>query len=175
MENLIPNFLLERQSTKKDNVKFTFLSTYKDGLDEEYLLCPFIKADMKERVNNKNIFDLSLYSGQLKNENYVEEIRKFITFNLISLYIPTRWIIENENNNKRIILVDSFKNLNAILNINELYPNYLYSKYGGLSLLKDLLRDFSVDLNGINHLLPCIEIMITKPELLSTDNLSSPF
>ena len=82
-------------------------------------------------------------------------------------------IIGKEKENKKIFLVDSFKNLKAVLNINELYPNHLYSKYGGLSLLKDLLTDFSMDLNGINHLLPCIEIMINNPELLSTDNLSS--
>jgi hypothetical protein len=48
-----------------------------------------------------------------------------------------------------------------------------YSKFGGLSLLKNLLMDFSVDLNGINHLLPCIEVMINYPELLSSDNFST--
>ena len=173
MENLIPNYFLEKQPTKKENIKFIFSNIYKGGFDEEYLLSYFIKADMKERVNVKNIHDTSIYSGEIKNENYIEEIRKFITYNLISLYIPTRMIIGKEKENKKIFLVDSFKNLKAVLNINELYPNHLYSKYGGLSLLKDLLTDFYMDLNGINHLLPCIEIMINNPELLSTDNLSS--
>ena len=165
LENLIPNYFLEKQPIKKENVKFVFSNSYKDGFEEENLLTPFVKADIKDRVNVKNIYDTS-------NSN-IEEIYKFITYNLISLYIPTRMIIEKERNDRKIILVDSINNLNASFNINRLYENLAYSKFGGLSLLKNLLTDFSVDLNGINHLLPCIEIMIDYPELSSSDNFST--
>lgn len=173
MENLIPNYFLEKQTTKMDNVKFTFSTEYKEGFVEENLLTPFIRADIKDKVNIKNIFDKSLYSSDIKYTNYIADVYKFMTFNLISLYIPTRMVVENDNHNKKIILVDSFSNLNANFNINELYPNLIYSKYGGLLILKNLLTDFSVDLNGINHLLPCIEIMLNYPDLLTSENIST--
>ena len=172
-ENIIPSYFLEKQPTKKEDAKFVFANFYKDGFDEENLLTPFVRADMKDRVHVKNIYDTSLSSGENKNNPYIDEIQKFMSYNLISLYIPTRMIIENEKGNKKIILVDSISNLNAVFNINELYSNLAYSKFGGLSLLKNLLTDFSVDLNGINHLLPCIEVMINYPELLSSDNFST--
>ena len=171
MENLIPNYFLDKQAIKKDNVKFVFSNSYKDGFDEETLLTPFIKADIKDKVNIKNIYDQSLYINESKI-NYIEEIDKFIKYNLIALYSPTRLIIEKENGKKKCILADLQNNLNAIFNINELYPNLSYSKYGGVRLLKNVLQDFSVDLNGINHLLPCMEIMVDYPELLTSDNLS---
>ena len=172
-ENIIPTYFLEKQPTKKEDVKFAFSNSYKDGFDEENLLTPFVRADIKDRVSPKNIYDTSLSSGENKNNTYIEEIHKFMSYNLISLYIPTRMIIENDKGNKKIILVDSISNLNAVFNINELYSNLAYSKFGGLSLLKNILTDFSVDLNGINHLLPCIEVMINYPELLSSDNFST--
>ena len=171
MENLIPNYFLDKQAIKKDNVKFVFSNSYKDGFDEETLLTPFIKADIKDKVNIKNIYDQSLYINESKI-NYIEEIDKFIKYNLIALYSPTRLIIEKENGKKKCILADLQNNLNATFNINELYPNLSYSKYGGVRLLKNVLQDFSVDLNGINHLLPCMEIMVDYPELLTSDNLS---
>ena len=81
-------------------------------------------------------------------------------------------ITEKNKDNTKIILVDCFRNLNAEFKINELYPQLLYSNYGGVSLLKNVLRDISVDLNGINHILPCIEIMHDCPDLLTSENLS---
>ena len=169
MEHLIPNYFLDKESSKKN--KFVFLSSYKYGFDEENILSPFIRADIKDQINLKNIKDKSLYGSEIKNNN-IDDISKFLKYNLISIYIPTRIIEHKENGNKKFLLNDSFNNLNAIFNINELYPNLLYSKYGGISLLQNQIRDFSVDLNGINHLLPCIEIMVNYPELLTSENLS---
>ena len=172
INNLLPNCFLEKQSSKNDDIKYVLSSNFKDGFDEEILLVPFIKADINDKISIKNIFDTSLYNNEMKNNPYNEELNKFMIHNLISLYIPTRMYSENENGNKKIILVDSNNKINAKFNINELYENLTYSKYGGIRLLKNILVDFSVDLNGINHLLPCVEIMTNYPELLTSDNLS---
>ena len=175
--NLIPNFLMEKQTEKKDDIKYVILSAYKDGFDEEITLTSFVKADIMDKIISKNVFDSSLANADSRNI-ILDEMNKFIVYNLISLYTPTRMIVQKEkkeNKNeidKKIILVDSINNLNGFFNINELYQNSEFSKYGGVRILKNILQDFTVDLNGINHLLPCIEIMINYPELLTSDNLS---
>ena len=171
MTNLIPSFLLDKQFKKKDDKLFNFASNYKDGLDEESLLLPFINAEIRDKVNIKNIFDSSLGSER-QNNSFIEDIYRFMTHNCISLYTPTRMYIEKINGKRSIYLSDSNKNIDALFNINELCSNLYYSKYGGIRILKNILQDFSVDLNGINHLLPCIEIMTNYPELLTSDNLS---
>ena len=154
-----------------DDKLFNFAFNYKDGLDEESLLTPIIYAETRDKVNIKNIYDGSLGSER-QNNNFIEEIYRFMTNNCVSLYIPTRMYIEKINGKRNIYLSDSNKNIDALFNINELYSNLCYSKNGGIRILKNILQDFSVDLNGINHLLPCIEIMTNYPELLTSDNLS---
>ena len=171
MANLIPSFLLDKQFKKKDDKLFNFAFNYKDGLDEESLLTPIIYAETRDKVNIKNIYDGSLGSER-QNNNFIEEIYRFMTNNCVSLYIPTRMYIEKINGKRNIYLSDSNKNIDALFNINELCSNLCYSKNGGIRILKNILQDFSVDLNGINHLLPCIEIMTNYPELLTSDNLS---
>ena len=172
MTNLIPNFLLEKQSTKKEEVLFKFAYNYKDGLDDETLLNPFINSDVKDKVNIKNIYDSSLSNSERQNTNFIDDIYKFMTHNCVSLYTPTRIFTEKKDGKDKIYLIDVNNNLNALFNINELDTNLCYSKNGGIRKLKNILQDFSIDLNGINHLLPCIEIMTDYPELLTSDNLS---
>ena len=175
--NLIPNFLIEKQSEKKGDTKFIISSNYKDGFDEEQILNSLVKSEIMDKIIPKNVFDFTLSNADPRNP-ILDEMNKFITYNLISLYIPTRVLVQKEkkenskNIDKTVILVDSINNLNAIFNIKELYPNSEFSKYGGVRKLNNILQDFTVDLKGINHFLPCIEIMINYPELLTGDNLS---
>ena len=141
MANLIPSFLLDKQFKKKDDKLFNFAFNYKDGLDEESLLTPIIYAETRDKVNIKNIYDGSLGSER-QNNNFIEEIYRFMTNNCVSLYIPTRMYIEKINGKRNIYLSDSNKNIDALFNINELCSNLCYSKNGGIRILKNILQDF---------------------------------
>ena len=94
--------------------------------------------------------------------------------NLISIYIPSRYVIPNQaeektiQNASQIILVDSINNLNAEFNTGTPALN-------GLHIFQNLYeRDLGI-IGGINNLLPIMELMIDNNELLNPENFSSFF
>ena len=176
LKYLFPNYLIENQNKIESKItKF-----YRNGLFKEELLIPFIKADLKNNIEEKNIFD-----NTIKNlsEESLSELKKFIKYNLISIYIPTRTYINFYLDTKiegtksrdieirEIVLVDSINNLNATLKTSNLYQNLDYSRNGGVHIVSNILNDFSIDFGGINHLLPLIEVMTNYNELLTNKNL----
>ena len=176
LEDIYPKYLIENQT--KSNIQIS--KYYQNGLFKEELLIPFIKADLKNRVAEKNIYD-----NTLKNlsEQTLNELKKFINYNLVSIYTPTRTYINSELKTKivgnkeideeikTIILVDSISYFNACLNNNNLYQNLIYSLHGGVHNLSNIFYDFSFDIGGINHFLPLIEVMTDYNELLTNENL----
>ena len=177
LEYLFPKYLIDNQ----DKIENKIINYYKNGLFKEELLIPFIKADLKNHnVEEKNIFD-----NTIKNlsEESLTELQKFIDYNLCSIYIPTRTYVNSYFDTKiegtkatdieirEIILVDSINNLNATIKTSNLYPKLSYSISGGVHKLSNILNDFSIDIGGINHLLPLIEVMTDYNELLTNNNL----
>jgi hypothetical protein len=176
LEDIYPKYLIENQ-TKSNN---QIAKYYQNGLFKEELLIPFIKANLKNNVEEKNIYD-----NTIKNlsEQSLNELSNFIHYNLLSIYIPTRTYINSElktkiEGNKEVdeeqkitILVDSICNFNACLNNNNLYPYLMYSINGGVHILSNIFYDFSFDIGGINHFLPLIEVMTDYNELLTNENL----
>ena len=175
IEENYPEYLLEQDNDKKRISKY-----YQNGIFKEEMLIPFIKADIKNIVLEKNIFDNTLKNLTEQNLNLLQQ---FINYNLLSIYMPKRTYLHSElktkiEGNKEIeevirtlILVDSFNNLNAVFKNRNLYPNLKYSRYGGVHNLSNIIYDFSFDIGGINHLLSLIEIMTDYNELLSNKNL----
>ena len=196
LEDIYPKYL--KKNTNNHEKKIS--KYYQNGLFKEQLLIPFIKSDLKKnKVESQNIFDSTL--SNLSDES-LNELGKFINYNLISIYIPTRTFInsnkekegketkeikEKETNErketkekekketyeeiKNITLIDSLFYFNAHLNTENFYPNLMYSRNGGIHILSNILLDFSLDIGGINHFLPLIEVMTDYNELLTNKNL----
>ena len=179
-----PEFLFEKTELNKINSEYTISNEYINGLFKEELLIPFVKAELMQNVEEKNIAVNDLINYNISDEKLIE-LKKFIANDLISLYIPTRTHINSKVNTKaegtlfrdgiirEIVLLDSINNHNAYLNNNELYLNLNFSRGGGVHILSNIFQDLSIDLGGLNHLLPLIEVMTDYNELLSNDNLSN--
>ena len=175
LEEKYPKYLIEQDGDKK-----IISNYYQNGLFKEEMLIPFIKADIKNVVLEKNIFD-----NTIKNltQQSLSILQNFIYYNLISIYIPTRTYLASEMKTKiegtkeineeikTMILVDSINNFHAVFINNTLYQHLKYSRCGGVHILSNIISDFSFDIGGINHLLPLIEIMTDYNELLTNANL----
>ena len=185
---LLPNYLLEKENNKdtpssSNKSKYLISKLYTSGFHKEQHFTSFIKANIKDEVDEDNIKDNSITINKNEDDNFIQ-FKKFIKYNLISIYSPTRTlanssfqtkIVENkqiEEIIKEILLIDSINNFHANLCISELYPNSIYGLGGGVRLLSNIINDFSIDVNGVNHLLPLIEIMTEYNELLTKDNFS---
>ena len=176
LQDIYPKYLMETQNKTNNLIQ----KYYQNGLFKEELLIPFIRADLKNNVVEKNIYDATLKN--LADQN-LSELSKFIENNLVSIYIPTRTHINSElktriEDSRQIdeeiratILVDSINNFNVVLKNNNLYPNLMYSINGGVHILSNIFYDFSFDIGGINHFLPLIEVMTDYNELLTNGNL----
>ena len=184
MENLFPNYLIEKDTNKdmnpsSDKLNISISSFLKNGLYKESYLIPFIKADIKNKMDETNIFDSTLKDISDKS---LDNLNKFVNNNLISIYVPTRTLVNSyhQNNQKNmeqseeeireILLIDSTNDFNAKLSKSKLCKNLRYGRSGGVRLLTNILTDFSIDINGINHIISLIEIMIDYPELLTKEN-----
>ena len=177
LNNFFPNFLIDNQNNNNSNK--TISKYYQNGLFKEELFIKFIKADLKNNIEEKNIYDNTLNNISDQNLN---TLKQFIDNNLISIYIPTRTIFTSylktkieekktiEEINKNIILLDSINNFNANLKNNN---NLSSSRIGGVHILTNIFQDFSMDIGGINHLLPLIEVMTDYNELLTNENLET--
>ena len=176
-----PQYLIEKNDPNKRILDNSISKYYQNGLFKEEILIPFIKAELKYNVAEKNIFNEEL--NNLSDEK-IKDLKNFINYNLISLYTPTRTYINSYLKTKiegtksiievirEIILVDSINNFNVKLNNNSLYSNLSFSMSGGVHTLSNIIQDFSMDIGGINHFLPLIEVMTDYNELLTNDNLS---
>ena len=187
MENLYPDYLIEKEINTNmtpsiDKLNISISSFLKNGLYKESYLVPFVKADIKNKMDETNVFDSTLKDMSDKN---LDNLNKFINNNLISIYVPIRTLVnsynqpkkedeqQTEEENREILLIDSINNFNAKLSNSELYKNLIYGRGGGVRLLSNILTDFSIDINGINHIISLIEIMIDYPELLTKENFRS--
>ena len=122
----------------------------------------------EELLNKFNKNDLLTYFKYSIIEDNQEDTILYNTFygNLISIYIPSRFEIEEENEN-RIFLRDSISLLDAEL-ITE------NSKTIGIHIFEKKVNNlFSID--GINSLLPILEFMIENNEILTQKNLNEFF
>ena len=175
LDNIFPKYLIEDKINNKNKESKSISKYYQNGFFKEELLIEFIKADIKDNVEEKNILDNTIKNLSDQNLN---ELKDFIKFNLLSIYMPTRSFLNTnpkiKNNESQeinnIILIDSVNNLNAYLNNPNLYNNSIFSRNGGVHILSNILQDFSIDIGGINHLLPLIEVMTDYNELLTKDN-----
>ena len=185
----LPNYLIEKENNKytpngQNKSKYSISKFFINGFHKELYFNPLVKANIIGEVNNDNIKDSSIIING-KEDDYLLKIKQFIKNNLISIYSPTRTIVnfslqtkivDNKQIDEKIqeiILIDSNNNFNANFNIPELYPNSAYGLGGGIRQLSNVIMDFSIDVNGVNHLLSLIELMTDYNELLTKDNFSN--
>ena len=92
------------------------------------------------------------------------DIKDFLENNLISIYLPNRnMLLENNENYKIIILKDSINGIDG----------QFYTKTPQLNdvhLFKRFSEDFE-PFGGLNHFLPIIELMTQNNNLLENENL----
>ena len=125
--------------------KFINNDLYKNGIYKEELFSAFIKAQISNDIDEKNITDKNILSYK---DSDLPEIKDFIENNLISIYIPTRNEKSEKTNN--IYLRDSISNLDAILNID--------STLNGIHSQEKTIKAF-YSIGSINHLLPIMELV----------------
>lgn len=123
-------------------------------------------------MEEKNVKESKAHTNDKLNEN---DIKEFYEKNLISIYMPNRFILpENQSQRtdkivSRIILKDSINNLDAEFNINSLNSNlngiHIYEKFS----------DYITPFGGLNQFLPIIEMMTKNEELLFNENLLNFF
>ena len=136
--------------------KFINNELYKNGIYKEELFSSFIKAQIMNDIDEKNIYDKNIIN--YKNTD-LTEIKSFFQKNLISIYIPTRW--EKSEENKNIYLKDSINGLDAKLNIN------INNSLSGIHSLEKTIKAFYL-IGSINHLLPIIELVNKEGRLGET-------
>ena len=160
----------QRQSLKgdgSDNMHWLF----PNGIYNEELYSYFANAELIEQQDNIARKINILNSESKINYNI---FRDFFNNNLISIYIPTRYVIPIQNEDKtiqntsQIILIDSINGINAEFNTRTPALN-------GVHIFKNIYEDDLSIIGGINNLLPIMELMLDNPELLNTENFSSFF
>ena len=166
---------LSFKSDNNDNNKSNSFCVFPKGIFNEELYSYFSNAELIEQQDNitQQINIVNKKNNSSKNINY-NIFKDFLDNNLISLYIPTRYEIPNQpeektiQNASQIILVDSINHLNAEFNTRTPALN-------GLHIFQNLYENDLTILGGINNLLPIIEIMLDNNELLNSENFSSFF
>ena len=161
----LPNFLVPGRASDAD-----LKSIQMNGFYKEELFSIFIKDELKNNIENFKELKVK------KNDRlYENDIKEFYEKNLISIYMPNRFILpENQNQRtdkaaSRIILKDCINNLDAEFNINSLNSSlngiYIYEKFS----------DYITPFGGLNQFFPIIEIMTKNEELLFNENLLNFF
>ena len=168
----LPSFFTSQQvSWRQDSKdKIILKSIYLNGFYKEEIFNLITKQELKDKIDEKIIKELNF---SIKDKSGENEIKEFLEKNLISIYIPSRIMI-NENqdnieykNSNQIILKDSISNLDAEFNMNSPGLN-------GVHILTKFSEDFS-PFGGLNHFLPIIEMMINNEDLLINENLPNFF
>ena len=163
----LPNFLVPGKASDRD-----LKTIQKNGFYKEELFSVFIKYELENNMEEKNVKESKAHTNDKLNEN---DIKDFYEKNLISIYMPNRFILpENQSQRtdkivSRIILKDSINNLDAEFNINSLNSNlngiHIYEKFS----------DYITPFGGLNQFLPIIEMMTKNEELLFNENLLNFF
>ena len=158
----LPNFLVPGKTSDED-----LKSIQMNGFYKEELFSIFIKEELKNNIKERNSKESKVQVN--------DEIKDFYEKNLISIYMPNRFIIPENQNQKtdkisnRIILKDSINNFDAEFNINSWNSNlngiHIYKKFS----------DYISPFGGLNQFLPIIEMMTKKEELLFNENLLNFF
>ena len=139
---------------------------FPNGIYNEKLYSYFTEAELVEKQDN--------ITGTLNinnNKGYYNNYMDFLNNNLISIYIPTRYMIPSQpeektiQNASQIILVDSINGLNAEFNTRTPGLN-------GIHIFPNLYEDDLGSLGGITHLLPILELMLDNNEFLTQENFS---
>ena len=136
--------------------KFINNELYKNGIYKEELFSSFIKAQIMNDIDEKNIYDKNIINYK---EADLTEIKSFYQKNLISIYIPTRY--EKSEENKNIYLKDVINGLDAKLDIN------INNSLSGIHSLEKTIKAF-YSIGSINHLLPIIELVNKEAHLGET-------
>ena len=167
----LPKFFLLPQTGRGDSKeKYILKSIYLNGFFKEELFSVILKQELRNKVDDKIIKELNL---PIKDKSGEKDIKEFLEKNLISIYMPNRIILPDNQINKsyknsnQIILKDSINNLDAEFNINS--PNL-----NGVHIHKRYTEDFN-PFGGLNHFLPIIELMTQNIELLKNENLTNFF
>ena len=177
----LPSFLFNtdinnklKSALKIDNkndiiaLNFSKNSLFPNGIYNEQLYSYFSNAEIKDQID---ISESNINIDTVINYNTFKE---FHTNNIISIYIPTRYIIPNQNedktisNNSQIILIDSINGLNAEFNTRSPTLN-------GIHIFQNLYEDDLSILGGLNGLLPILEFILNNNEFLTLDIFSSFF
>ena len=146
-------------------------SIYYKGFNNEEMILPFIKMELKdiiEQNNIKNLFNEEELYLIINNNDYKDFMEK-----TISIYIPSRVNISNSYeqsnimNNPNLIIEDSINELNA-----EFYTNSPH--FNGVHIFKKIKDDFK-SIGGLNNILPIMELMVNNDELLNKNNLEKFF
>ena len=168
----LPKFFLAQQKgiKRESKEKFILKTIYLNGFYKEELFSVLLKQELKDKIDEKMIKELNM---PIKDKSGENDIKDFLEKNLISIYMPNRIILPENQSNKsyksanQILLKDSINNLDAEFIINS--PNL-----NGAHIHKKFSEDFS-PFGGLNHFLPIIELMTQNEELLSNENLSNFF
>ena len=158
---LCSNIILYKNNTNEEYIpKFVNNDLYKNGIYKEELFSAFIKAQITNDIDEKNITDKNIISYKCSD---LPEIKQFLEKNLISIYLPPRY--EKLVKNKNIYLKDCINGLDAILNID--------SSLSGIHSLEKTIKAFYT-VGSINHLLPILEL-ITKEKHLANSQILEIF
>ena len=157
----LPKFFLSSDSKKeKANIKNIFVN----GIYKEELFNILIKSELFDKVDNTSYNQINCSTNEKMEENDIKDIKDFLENNLISIYLPNRnMLLENNENYKIIILKDSINGIDA----------QFYTKTPQLNdvhLFKRFSEDFE-PFGGLNHFLPIIELMTQNNNLLENENL----
>ena len=178
LENELKKNYIEINSNideEKDKIKRKILlscnrSNYYNGFTNEELFIPFIKAELKDEIEEITIDNLfNKYKNLILNN---DDVKDFMD-KLISIYIPTRIVIPsscnkyNLNNTPKLTIEDSLNGLHAEFNTRSPSLN-------GVHIYKRMINDFG-SIGGLNNLLPIIEIMTKYTDLLNEENLGNFF
>ena len=143
----LPKFLLNEENNNNKLKNNSLL--FPNGIYNEELYSYFIKAELLE--NNMDI-------NKSQKINY-NNFKDFYNNNLIAIYIPTRYYIPNQfedkniTNTPQLILVDSINNLNAEFNTRTPALN-------GIHIFYNLYENDLNIIGGINNLLPILELIL---------------
>ena len=156
----LPKIFLS-SSHKKD--KYNIKPVFSNGIYTEELFNFFLKTEFKDKIDDKIYNQMKFPTNEKMKEEDIKEIKDFFDKYLISIYLPNRFVIDTNEDNKYIILKDSINDIDAELITDS--PNL-----NGIHIFKKISEDFT-PFGGLNHFLPIIEIMTQNKALLNNENL----
>ena len=137
---------------------------FPNGIYNEKIYSSFMEAELVEKQDNI-LGKLNINNTKGYYNNYID----FLNNNIISIYIPTRYMIPVQHeektiqNTSQLILVDSINGLHAEFNTRTPGLN-------GVHIFPHLYEDDLSILGGITHLLPILELMLEHDEFLNSEN-----